>query len=188
MKKISFLITGCLLVLISSASARQPQVILNTGYNYEIKVDGNFYAGGSVPLPYLNQGLHNVEVYEVNRTGILVNVRKRVLIYSSSFVLRNNDVMIEVNNNGQVRVFEYSYNLPVAQPDYGNNNNGNWRNNQDVYRNGTGNNSCNNKGNNSRGNQYGHYKKMKHNNDNDYNGGDYNRQNRNDGRRANDDN
>ena len=85
MKKIPLLITVCLFTLSVGASAMQPQVILRTGINYDVKVDGNLYAGGSIPIPNLNQGVHTVEVYEVSRTGMIVNIKRRVLIYSSSF-------------------------------------------------------------------------------------------------------
>lgn len=159
MKKISIFITGCLLVLSVYASAMQPQVILRTGTNYDVKVDGNLYAGGSVPIPNLNQGMHTVEVYEVSRTGVLINTKRRVLIYSSSFELRNNDVIIEVNPNNQVRIYESNKYNPVIQPGNGNDNNRDWQNNQCRDRD---DNNNNNQGNRGRGHKYGHYKKMKH--------------------------
>ena len=157
MKKIPLLITVCLLALSVGASAMQPQVILRTGTNYDVKVDGNLYAGGSIPIPNLNQGVHTVEVYEVSRTGMIVNIKRRVLIYSSSFELRNNDVIIEVNANNQVRIYESNKYNPVLQPANGNNNR-DWQNNRGGDRE---DNNNNNQGDRGRGHKYGHYKKTK---------------------------
>ena len=174
MKKIPIFITGCLLALSLCASAMQPQVLLRTGTNYDVKVDGILYAGGSIPIPYLNQGTHTVEVYEVSR-GLIVNIKRKVLIYSSTFELRNNDVIIEVNPNKQVRIYESNNNYPVIQPGNGNDNNRDWKNNRGRNRD-----DNNNEGDRGRGHKYGHYKKMKHHDKSDDNSDDDNRKEKDD--------
>ena len=164
MKKLFTLVSAVLLT--ATAFARQPQVVITTDGNilsqYEVTIDGRIYTGNTVTIPDLNQGRHTVEVYEVKRATIFGN-KRRTLISSQQFYLGNNDVQIDVDRNGQVRIRETgNYN--------GGNNNGGWngRDNDGVYRN---NRDCNcdckrydhsnGNWNNGRGNKYGHYKKNK---------------------------
>jgi len=103
MKKLFTLVFASFVAI--GVSARQPQVILNSPNEYDVKIDGQFYNGGSAVIPSLSQGLHTVEVYSV-KGGFLGIGRKRELVSSTQFNLRNNDVRIDVDQSGQVRINE----------------------------------------------------------------------------------
>lgn len=163
MKKFFTLTLLSFMVFAASAADRQPQVIINTTNDFEVKIDGILYSGNSTTVPDLGNGMHTVQVYQVkNGTGILRMIKKRELISTTQFELRDNDVRINVDRNGQVR---------INQSGGGSNNDNGWRRNQDnnnnrdrdiddddsryENRNGNGN------SNNGRGNKYGHYKNKK---------------------------
>ncbi len=148
------------MVFAASAADRQPQVIINSTNDFDVKIDGILYSGNSTSIPNLSNGMHTVQVYQVkNGTGILKVIKKRELISTTQFELRNNDVQINVDRNGQVR---------INQSGYGSNNDRDWRRNQDNnnnrdiedddsrYDNRNGNRNGNSS--NGRGNKYGHYK------------------------------
>jgi hypothetical protein len=178
MKKVSTLILGSLLALVVSASARQPQVILHTSNNYEVRIDGNYYNGNSAVISNLSQGTHTVQVYQVKAgSGIFGIGKKRVQVSSSQFNLRNNDVRIDVNQYGHANIYENG-----NVNGQGRNNNGNWNNNnRGDDRNGDYN---NNDHSNGRGHKYGHYKKNKKNKERD----NENKHDDDNNRRGNDDN
>jgi hypothetical protein len=155
MKKFtSFLIAG-LMVFVASASAavQQARVILNANTNYEVQIDGRTYnSNGTSTITDLATGNHTVAVYQVVSNGVFGIGKKRNLISSEQFNLGNNDVTIDVNQNGQARISQNGYN--------GNNNN-------DRDRNGGYNGQHSDKGEYGRsegkgkGNKYGHYKDKK---------------------------
>lgn len=91
-----------LFALTLSATGRQPMVTVNSSNDYEIKIDRTTYNGNNT-IPNLNQGTHSVQVYQVKK-GLLG--KRRTLVSSSSFELRNNDVNISVDNGGQLRINE----------------------------------------------------------------------------------
>ena len=95
MKKILTIILASFLGVAASASAIQPQVTLHTSNNYDVKIDNNFYNGNTSTIPDLVQGNHRVEVYQVKAgSGIFGIGKKRVLVSTSQFTLRNNDVLM----------------------------------------------------------------------------------------------
>lgn len=96
---------GSLLVLGVSAAAREPQVILNSDNNYEVKIDGRTYSGNNTTIPNLGQGYHSVEVYQLSK-GVFGIGKKRTQTSASGFELSNNDVYINVDQNGQLRINE----------------------------------------------------------------------------------
>ena len=103
MKKLFTLVLASFVVM--GVNARQPQVILNSSNDFDIKIDGQLYSGNSTVIPSLSQGLHTVEVYSVKR-GLLGIGKKRELVSSTQFNLRNNDVRIDVDQSGQIRLNE----------------------------------------------------------------------------------
>lgn len=124
MKKISALLVASLLVLVFSASAQR--VILNSQNNYEISIDGRNYNGNTnTIITDLAQGTHTLQVYQVVSNGILGIGKKRNLISSQQFMLRNYDVNINVDQYGRARIDE----------------NGGYGNNGNRYPNNQGNNT-----------------------------------------------
>ena len=162
MKKIITLTTAFVMALVMTAMARQPQVTLSisntAGKDYDVSIDGRFYTGNNITIPDLYQGLHTVQVYEVRSSGIFGIGRKRILVSSSEFRLRDYDMQIDVDRYGQLRINEYGYND-------GRNNNGGWNGNDGGWNNRGDNcgdkryDHSNGNWNNGRGNKYGHYKK-----------------------------
>lgn len=100
MKKIYLLLAVALLTI--SASAQN--VILRLDNNYDVSIDGRNYEGNAT-IPNLGDGHHTVNVYEVKK-GFLGIGKKRNLVSTSNFELRNNDVTIDVDQNGQLRINE----------------------------------------------------------------------------------
>ena len=187
MKKILTFIVASFFGVAVYASEVQPQVILRASTNYDVKIDNNFYNGNGTTIPNLGQGNHRVEVYQVRSGGIFGVGRKRVLVSTTQFYLRNNDVVIDVDQYGSARIYDNGYN--GTNNNQGRDNNGNWN------RNGRGNNNNddrydNSNSQNGRGNKYGHYKKNKKNKHQHGNGenDDDDDDNNNNRRRNNDDN
>ena len=102
MKKISTFILAGLLTMAVSAAERQPMVTVNTTNDYEVQIDGQTYNNGnSGTIPNMVQGTHRVEVYQVTKQ---LFGKRRTLVSTSSFELRDNDVTINVDQNGQLRI------------------------------------------------------------------------------------
>lgn len=160
MKKIYLLLAVGILAATISASAQN--VVLRMDNNYDVAIDGRNYEGNAT-IPNLGYGQHTVKVYEVKR-GLLGIGKKRTLVSSSGFELRNNDVTIDVDQNGQLRINEVgNSNTQNRRYDDRNRDRNDDRNRDRNYdrndeRNGRGYGPHNNPG---RGNKYGHYKNKK---------------------------
>ncbi|MBI2729676.1 MAG: hypothetical protein HYX40_02795 [Sphingobacteriales bacterium] len=159
MKKIYLLLVAALFVTFISAEAQR--VIVQLPSNYEVDIDGRYYSNNET-VNNISYGQHTVRLYEV-RPGLLGIGKRRQLVSTSTFDLRNNDVSIEVDRNGQLRIYDSGYN---------NNQNGNWNNGNRNNNTGNGNNYQNGNGrgngkgygpynNPDRGHKYGLYKKNK---------------------------
>ncbi len=157
MKKLFTLLVAGLVVFVTSASAAavQARVILNSNTNYEVQIDGRAYNNtGTSTITDLSQGTHTVAVYEVLSNGIFGIGKKRNLVSSEQFTLGTNDVTIDVNQNGQARIYQSGYN-----------DNNNTRRDRD----GSYNDANSNKGKygksegKGKGHKYGHYKNKKGN-------------------------
>src|SRR5205814_2990514 len=105
MKKIAVLIASCLLLITISAKAQQVSVMSNN--NYDVKIDGRYFNANNVSISNLAPGAHVVQVFEVTRGCFFGLGRRRVLVSSSRFYLGNNDVAINVDEYGQVRVNQF---------------------------------------------------------------------------------
>ena len=105
MKKIFTLAVAALMTTIAMAADR-PSVILNSSRNFEVVIDGRSFItnGRTVTLDHLRQGRHSIRVYELKR-GYRGNVQKR-LVSRSQFNLRNRDVLIRINQFGEVMTKE----------------------------------------------------------------------------------
>jgi hypothetical protein len=161
MKKYLLFALGAVLAFSLSASARLPQVTVRVAKNYEVVIDGQTYKGNNA-IPGMYQGYHQVQVYSTR--GFIL--KQRTLISSSSFNLRNNDVMIDVDQNGQLHIYQDSY----AQNDRNRNYNERDRNYDDRNYNGKSRgNGWGPYDNPGRGNKYGLYKnKNKNRKDRDW--------------------
>ena len=157
MKKIYLLLAIGLLGATISASAQN--VILRLDNNYDVSIDGRNYESNAT-LPDLGYGQHTVNVYEVKK-GFLGIGKKRNLVSSSGFDLRNNDVMIDVDQYGQLRINQLGNNNTQNRRindrnidrDYGRNSDRSYDRNEE--KNGKGYGPYNNPG---KGNKYGLYK------------------------------
>ena len=156
MKKIYTMLTVALLAVTVSASAQQ--VILRFNDNYEVKIDDRKYSSTET-VPVLSYGRHSVELYRV-QGGFLGIGKKRTLLSSSNFELRNNDVIIEVDQNERLRINEVG-NTDNQKRSSNRTQNGDINNQQ---KNGRGYGPYDNPG---RGHKYGLYKKDRDRRDND---------------------
>lgn len=154
MKKIYFLLTVTLFAATLSLSAQR--VMLRLYNNYEVNIDGRYY-GTNATVPTLSYGQHTVKLYEV-QPGFLGIGKKRNLVSSSTFEMRDNDVIIEADQYGQLRINQVGNNNSQTRNRERNNNEygdyGYQKNGQ--QKNGKGYGPYNNPG---RGHKYGLYKK-----------------------------
>jgi hypothetical protein len=102
MKKIYLLLAVGILAATISASAQN--VVLRMDNNYDVTIDGRKYQT-SATISDLGYGRHTVHVYRLSG-GILGIGKKKTLVSTSDFELRNNDVTIDVDQNGQLRINE----------------------------------------------------------------------------------
>jgi hypothetical protein len=149
MKKYVLFAIAALLAFTLNAAERLSQVTLHANKNYDVVIDGQTYRGyTTIPL---SPGYHQVQVY--SRGGFII--KKRSLVSSNSFNLRNADVLIDVDENGQSRIYQDSYSR--------NGRNGNYDDRNYDDRNYKGNKGDNGRGwgpydNPGRGHKYGLYK------------------------------
>ena len=138
----------------ATISAYGQQVILRFSKNYEVNIDGRNYEYNET-VPTLNYGQHTAKLYEVE-PGFLGIGKRRVLAHTANFELRNNDVIIEVDQNRRLRISQVGNNNTRNQQDNRNYDGTNDRNGDyDRQKNGKGYGKYNNPG---RGNKYGVYK------------------------------
>ena len=108
MKTIIALLLGLFFTATSFAADRRPTVTLNSNRNFEIVIDGQRYSGNNnfVNISNLRNGRHTIRVYEFRR-GLFGNNRR--LISSKNFLLKNNDLSINVDRYGEVQIYEEQY-------------------------------------------------------------------------------
>ena len=140
-------------LMVTAISASAQRVLLRIPANYEVSIDNRYYVNNET-VNSVGYGQHTVKLYEV-RPGILGIGKKRTLVSASSFEMRNNDVSVEVDQYGQLRIYDSGYN------NNNNNQNGNRNNSSNGdygcrSNNGRGYGPYNNPG---RGHKYGLYKK-----------------------------
>jgi hypothetical protein len=106
MKKIFTLVLGLMFTVAMFAADRRPTVTVTSARSFEIVIDGRHYMpnyGNAVSISNLFNGQHNIKVYQV-RSGFLM--RSKRLVATSSFQLRNNDVLINVDRFGQLQIIQ----------------------------------------------------------------------------------
>jgi hypothetical protein len=89
---------------------------------YEIVVDGRTYFSNNkmMNIDNLRNGRHSIQVYEMNNRGFSIFKRKQ-LVASKSFQLRNNDLKITIDRFGQLTITEDRFG---RNDRYGNDNRG----------------------------------------------------------------
>ena len=122
MKTFFIFLLGSLLTVTAFAADRRPTVTISGSRDYEIVIDGrrviNNNGGNYVNINGLRNGRHRMEVYEMRR-GFFGRSSRR--ISTSEFTLWNNDLNINIDRFGTVRVFESGNGRNNG---YGRNNNG----------------------------------------------------------------
>lgn len=99
---------------------------------YEIVIDGKSYMGGQrfLNLEDLRKGRHTIQVYEVNR-GMSI-FKRRHLVSSQSFMLRNVDMRITIDRFGKLSFDEQKFDRDERRGD--DRRNGDWDNRRDRGR------------------------------------------------------
>jgi len=102
------------------AADRKPDVTIIAMKKYEIVVDGRAYFSNNkiMNIDNLRNGRHTIQVYEMSNRGFSIFKRKQ-LVTSKSFQLRNNDVKIMIDRFGQLTITEDRFG---RDDKYGNNN------------------------------------------------------------------
>ena len=134
MKKIFTLVLGLMLAVAMFAADRRPTVTVNAPKRYEIVIDGRQYPttyGNTISISNMFNGRHDVKVYE-SRPGFFMK-RKR-LVASSVFQLRNSDIQINVDRFGQLQIAESRFGR--AWNDHGNGRGNDWDYGRDRDRDG----------------------------------------------------
>ena len=105
MKTIFALLLGLFVTATSFAADRRPTVTLNGNRNFDISIDGRRYSDNSnyINISNLRNGRHSIEVYEYRR-GLFGRTRR--LISSRDFLLRNNDISINIDRFGTIQLYE----------------------------------------------------------------------------------
>jgi len=107
MKKIFTMCLGLVLTAAVFAADRKPDVTIISMKKYEIVVDGRTYFSNNrkMNIENLRNGRHTIQVYEMNSRGFSMFKRKQLLA-SKSFQLRNNDVKITIDRFGHLTITE----------------------------------------------------------------------------------
>lgn len=107
MKKIFTMCLGLVLTAAVFAADRRPDVTIISMKKYEIVVDGKTYFSnsGRLDIDNLHNGRHSIQVYEMNNRSFSIFKRKQ-LVASQSFQLRNNDVKITIDRFGRLMITE----------------------------------------------------------------------------------
>lgn len=118
MKKIFTMCFGLVLTAAVFAADRKPDVTIISMKKYEIVIDGKTYFNYNkmMEIENLRNGRHTILVFEMNR-GFSIFKRKQ-LVASRSFMLRNNDVSITIDRFGQLSITEDKFG---RDDKYGNN-------------------------------------------------------------------
>lgn len=107
MKNIFTMCLGLVLTAAVFAADRKPDVTIISMKKYEIVIDGRTYFSNNriINIENLRNGRHTIKVYEMNSRGFSMFKRKQ-LVASKSFQLRNNDVKITIDRFGHLTITE----------------------------------------------------------------------------------
>jgi hypothetical protein len=106
MKTLLIFTAAFLFTLNSVAAGRSPSVTIQSKNNFEIVVDGQrYYNDNNIRLDRLQTGSHTIQVFE-RRRGLLGT--RRVEVSSRRFFVRDYDIYITVDYNGNLQIDEIS--------------------------------------------------------------------------------
>ena len=107
MKKIFTMCLGLVLTAAVFAADRKPDVTIISMKKYEIVIDVKKYSsnGRMMNVENLRNGRHTIQVFEMNNRGFSKFKRKQ-LVASKSFQLRNKDVKITIDRFGHLTITE----------------------------------------------------------------------------------
>ena len=89
------------------AADRRPDVTIISMKKYEIVIDGKTYFSNNriINIDNLRSGRHSIQVFEMNNRGFSMFKRKQ-LVTSKLFQLRNKDVKITIDRFGHLTITE----------------------------------------------------------------------------------
>ena len=98
---------GLVLAAAVFAADKRPDVTIISAKKYEIVIDGRTYFSNNrmMSIDNLRNGRHTIQVFEMNRGGLSIFKRKH-LVASKTFQLRNNDVKITIDHFGHLTITE----------------------------------------------------------------------------------
>lgn len=107
MKKIFTMCLGLVLTAAVFAADKRPDVTIISAKKYEIVIDGKTYFSNNrmMSIDNLRNGRHTIQVFEMNRGGFSIFKRKQ-LVTSKVFQLRNNDLKIAIDRFGHLTITE----------------------------------------------------------------------------------
>ena len=107
MKKIFTMCLGLVLTAVVFAADRRPDVTIVSMKKYEIVIDGKSYFSNNreMNIDNLRNGRHSIQVYEMNNRSFSIFKRKQ-LVASKTFQLRNNDLKITIDRFGHLTITE----------------------------------------------------------------------------------
>ena len=110
MKRIFTMFLGLFLTAAVFAADRRPDVTIVSAKKYEIVIDGKTYFSNSrmMNINNLRNGRHHIRVYELNNRGYSIFKRKQ-LVASKSFFLKNQDVKINIDRYGHMTIREEKF-------------------------------------------------------------------------------
>ena len=97
---------GLVLTAAIFAADKRPDVTIISAKKYEIVVDGRTYFSNNkmINIDNLRNGRHSIQVFEMNK-GFSIFKRKQ-LVASKTFQLRNNDIKISIDRYGNLTIME----------------------------------------------------------------------------------
>jgi ATP-dependent helicase/DNAse subunit B len=106
MKKIFTMCLGLVLTAAVFAADRKPDVTIVTLKKYEIVIDGRTYFsnGRMMNIENLRNGRHSIQVYETSNSFSFF--KKKRLVASKTFQLRNDDLKITIDRFGHMTIAE----------------------------------------------------------------------------------
>ena len=98
---------GLVLTAAVFAADKRPDVTIISAKKYEIVIDGKTYFSNNrmMSIDNLRNGRHTIQVFEMNRGGFSIFKRKQ-LVTSKVFQLRNNDLRIAIDRFGHLTITE----------------------------------------------------------------------------------
>ena len=100
---------GLILAAAVFAADKRPDVTIVSAKKYEIVIDGKTYFSNNrmMSIDNLRKGRHSIQVYETNRSFSLF--KKKQLVASKIFQLRNDDVKITIDRFGHLTIMEEKF-------------------------------------------------------------------------------